>query len=224
MAVFAGITALSGFFAGGYLKKAGKYFAVFSGVFSGLLTLWMLFYVFLGRDFTAALLNKISVVLLYAFAGQKEMALDGSLAFETLELLPAVVFMFAVAGFFLNAAAIRFLLKSERVLQGKVSIIPAPVYLLAGSIAGRILFSNSFCSMVCKNVFIISVFVFFIAGMNILWLLLSRYNVPLFFKPGFMIFFVFAYPVPVVAGILNTWLDFNRKVKKGDEKNENNSC
>ena len=224
-AVFAAVTALSGFFAGRSLKKAGKYFAVFSGVFSGLLTLWLLFYVFSKLDFTAVFLNKISRVLLYTFAGQKEMALKRSFAFETAEILPAVVFMFAVAGFFLNTGIIGFLLKGGKdIFQDKATIIPAPVYLLTGSIVGGIFFSGPFSRFVFKNVFVISVFFFFIAGMKILWFLLSRHGVPAFFKIGFMIFFVFIYPFPAVTGILNTWIDFKGKIKKREEKSEDNSC
>ncbi|MFH1352899.1 MAG: DUF2232 domain-containing protein [bacterium] len=226
-AVFAAVTALSGFFAGRSLKPAGKYFAVFSGVFSGLLTLWMLFYVFSKLDFTAAFFNKISRVLLYTFAGQKEMALEkeiGSFAFETAEILPAIVFMFAAAGFFLNTGIIGFLLKGGKDIFQDTAIIPAPIYLLTGSIAGGIFFSGPFSRFVFKNVFVISVFFFFIKGMEILWFLLSRYGVPAFFKVGFMIFFVFIYPVPAVTGILDTWIDFRGKIKKREEKSEDNSC
>ncbi|MFH1956933.1 MAG: hypothetical protein ABIJ15_00465 [bacterium] len=223
-AVFAAVTALSGFFAGRSLKTAGKYFAVFSGVFSGLLTLWLLFYVFSKLDFTDAFLNKISRVLLYTFAGQKEMVLEGSFAFETAEILPAIVFMFAVAGFFLNTGIIGFLLKGGKDIFQDTAIIPAPIYLLTGSIAGGFFYESPFSRFVFKNVFVISVFFFFIKGLEIFWFLLSRHGVPAFFKVGFMIFFVFIYPVPAVTGILNTWIDFRGGNKKREEKSEDNSC
>jgi len=219
-AVFAAAAALSGFFAGGFMRSARKYFAVFFGIFFTLLTAWLLFCAFSGREVVSVFFSKISRILLYTFAGQGELAPGRAFAFRMVQIIPAAVFIFAVLGFFLNTYVIRFLLKDEPVSRGgknlfqkKIAIIPAPVYLLIASIIGEIFFRNSFSRYIAGNVLVISVFFFFLAGMGIFRFILAKVSVPVYLRDFCVIFLVFMYPVPAVTGILNVWVDFKKRIR-----------
>ena len=204
-----------------YLESSGKYFSIFFAVFFSMMTLCLAAGFASGWDIISILISRLSRVMLYTFAGQHEMTLNeplGGIIHESFRMLPSFIAALFMVVFILNRRTILLLSKNrKRLLKGNIPLSSAPVFLFSASVAGMIFVKAPYWQFIFRNLLFVTVFIFFLRGMGILYFIASRPGMSFFTKnlilPVLMILFVILHPIPVSIGIMDIWINFRKKFR-----------